>query len=66
MSIRNESETPTTVQETCLLASMAAYAQVPPDTTAVFGVPKNVKGNVSGAIGYRAGYGIDIKELIFE
>lgn len=63
---------------------MAAYAQVPPDTTAVFGldsivvastirtngirgdVAKNVKGNVSSAIGYWAGYGIDIKELIFE
>ena len=29
-------------------------------------VAKKVKGNVSGAIGYWAGYGIDIKELIFE
>lgn len=60
MSIRNESETLTTVQETCLLASMAAYAQVPPDTTAVFGLDSIV---VASTIRTN---GIDIKELIFE
>lgn len=30
----------------------------------VFSAPANVAGNVSGAIGYWAGYGIDIKEII--
>ena len=60
MSIRNESETLTTVQETFLLASMAAYAQVPPDTTAVFGLDSIV---VASTIRTN---GIDIKELIFE
>lgn len=42
------------------------YANYANSSGSVFGVPKNVKGNVSGAIGYWAGYGIDIKELIFE
>lgn len=60
MSIRNESETLITVQETCLLASMAAYAQVPPDTTAVFRLDSIV---VASTIRTN---GIDIKELIFE
>lgn len=30
----------------------------------VFSAPTNVKGNVDGAIGYWAGYGIDIRELV--
>ena len=42
------------------------YANYSNSSGSVFGVPKNVKGNVSGAIGYWAGYGIDIKELVFE
>lgn len=42
------------------------YANYANSSGSVFGVPKKVKGNVSGAIGYWAGYGIDIKELIFE
>lgn len=29
----------------------------------VLSAPKNIKGNVTGAIGYWAGYGIDIKEI---
>ena len=40
------------------------YANYSNSSGSVFGVSKNVKGNVSGAIGYWAGYGIDIKELI--
>lgn len=32
----------------------------------VFTAPTNVKGNVKGAIGYWAGYGIDIKEIVCE
>lgn len=42
------------------------YANYSNSSGSVLGLPKNVKGNVSGAIGYWAGYGIDIKELIFE
>lgn len=30
----------------------------------VFSAPANVKGNVNGAIGYWAGYGIDIREIV--
>ena len=32
----------------------------------VLSAQKNLKGNVNGAIGYWAGYGIDIRELICE
>lgn len=32
----------------------------------VLSAPKNIKGNVTGAIGYWAGYGIDIRDLICE
>ncbi|MCQ2158247.1 MAG: DUF4249 domain-containing protein [Bacteroidales bacterium] len=42
------------------------YANYSNSSGSILGAPKNVKGNVSGAIGYWAGYGIDIKELICE
>lgn len=43
--------------------SFANYAN---SAGTVFSAPTNVKGNVTGATGYWAGYGIDIKEIIVE
>lgn len=40
------------------------FADYTNSTGTVFSAPKSVKGNVTGAIGYWAGYGIDIREII--
>lgn len=41
-----------------------SYANYANSSGTVLSAPTNVKGNVSGAIGYWAGYGIDVKEII--
>lgn len=42
----------------------SSFADYTNSAGTVFSAPTNVKGNVDGAIGYWAGYGIDIRELV--
>ena len=42
----------------------SSFANYSNSAGTVFSAPVNVKGNVSGAIGYWAGYGIDFRELL--
>lgn len=42
----------------------SSYADYANSAGTVLTSPRNVKGNISGAIGYWAGYGIDIREMI--
>lgn len=43
-----------------------SFANYSSSSGTVFSAPTNVKGNVDGAIGYWAGYGIDIREIVIE
>lgn len=42
----------------------SSFANYESSAGTVFSAPTNVKGNVTGAIGYWAGYGIDIREIL--
>lgn len=42
----------------------SSYANYANSAGTVLSVPTNLKGNINGAIGYWAGYGIDIREIV--